>query len=40
MENQPYSFSGGVSYSVAMTALEEIDQGNEVWASAGIILSY
>lgn len=31
---------GGVNYSVALPALEEIGQGNEVWANAGISLSY
>jgi hypothetical protein len=38
--NRIVSVFGGVSYSVAMTALKEIDQGNEVWASAGVTLSY
>ncbi len=31
---------GGVNYSVALPALEEIGQGNEVWANAGISFSY
>jgi hypothetical protein len=26
------SIHGGISYSVALTALQQIDQGNEVWA--------
>jgi hypothetical protein len=34
------SIFGGINYSVAMTALKRIDQGNEIWASAGVILSY
>jgi hypothetical protein len=25
---------------LAMTALKEIDQGNEVWASAGVTFAY
>jgi hypothetical protein len=38
--NRFLSIFGGVNYSVAMTALQEIDQGNEVWASAGVNVSY
>ena len=38
--NQIVSIFGGISYSVAMTALQEISQGNEVWASTGVTLSY
>ena len=38
--NQILSIFGGISYSVAMTALKEINQGNEVWASTGVTLSY
>ncbi|MGC2577338.1 MAG: hypothetical protein WA376_07140 [Terrimicrobiaceae bacterium] len=38
--NQMVSIFGGISYSVAMTALKEINQGNEVWASTGVTLSY
>lgn len=38
--NHIVSIFGGVSYSVAMTALKEIDQGNEVWVNTGITLSY
>ena len=34
------SIYGGISYSVAMTALRQIDQQNEVWASAGMTFSY
>jgi hypothetical protein len=34
------SVHGGISYSVAMTALREIDQGNEVWANVGLTFSY
>lgn len=30
----------GVNYSVALPALEEIGQGNEVWANVGVSLSY
>ena len=38
--NRIVSIFGGINYSVAMTALTEIDQGNEVWASAGVTFSY
>jgi hypothetical protein len=31
---------GGINYSVAMTALKRIDQGNQVWASAGVTFAY
>ena len=34
------SLFAGISYSVAMTALEEIDQGNEVWANVGATFAY
>jgi hypothetical protein len=34
------SVYGGISGSVAMTALRQIEQGNEVWASVGLIFSY
>ena len=34
--NRIVSIFGGINYSVALTALREIDQGNEVWASAGV----
>jgi hypothetical protein len=32
--NRFISIFGGINYSVAMTALKRIDQGNQVWASA------
>ena len=38
--NRIVSIFGGINYSVAMTALREIDQGNEVWASAGVTFTY
>jgi hypothetical protein len=38
--NRYISIFGGINYSVAMTALKEIDQGNEVWASAGVTFTY
>ncbi len=38
--NRFVSFFGAINYSVAMTALKEIDQGNEVWASAGVTFTY
>lgn len=31
---------GGVNYSVALRALEEMGQGNETWVSAGISVAY
>lgn len=34
------SIHGGISYSVALTALQQIDQGNEVWANVGLTFSY
>ena len=34
------SIIGGINYSVAMTALKEIEQGNEVWASVGFTFTY
>jgi hypothetical protein len=34
------SIYGGISYSVALTALQQIDQQNEVWASVGLTFSY
>jgi hypothetical protein len=34
------SIFGAINYSVAMTALKEVDQGNEVWASAGVTFDY
>ena len=38
--NAHVSFFAGVNYSVALRALEEIDQGNEVWINLGVNLSY
>lgn len=38
--NSIVSIFGGINYSVALTALREIDQGNEVWASAGVSFAY
>ena len=38
--NRIVSIFGGINYSVALTALREIDQGNEVWASAGVTFAY
>lgn len=38
--NKTVRVFGGVNYSVALPALEEIGQGNEVWANAGISLAY
>ena len=38
--NRVISIFGGINYSVAMTALKDIDQGNEVWASAGVTFTY
>jgi hypothetical protein len=34
------SIFGGIDYSVAMTALKKIDQGNEVWANGGVTFTY
>ena len=34
--NHFISIFGGINYSVAMTALKRIDQGNQVCASAGV----
>jgi hypothetical protein len=30
----------GVNYSVAMTALQDIDQGNEFWVNAGVSVGF
>ena len=38
--NRFVSIFGAINYSVAMTALKAIDQGNEVWTSAGVSLAY
>lgn len=37
---QNISAFAGVNYSVAMTALSEIDQGNEFWVNVGVSFSY
>jgi hypothetical protein len=34
------SLFGAINYSVALTALRQISQENEVWASCGVTLSY
>jgi hypothetical protein len=34
------SLFGGINYSIALTALRQIGQGNEVWASGGVTFSY
>ena len=38
--NRNISAFAGVNYSVAMTALDEIGQGNEVWANVGVSFTY
>jgi hypothetical protein len=38
--NRFLSIFGSINYSVAMTALRRIDQGNEVWTSVGLTFSY
>ena len=38
--NRIVSIFGGINYSVAMTALEEIDQGNEVRVKSGVTFTY
>ncbi len=38
--NKAVSVFGGVNYSIALAALEDIGQGNEVWANAGVSLTY
>jgi hypothetical protein len=38
--NRFVSLFGGFNYSVALTALRQIGQGNEVWASGGVTFSY
>lgn len=38
--NRVISAYAGVNYSVAMTALREIDQGNVVWANVGVTFAY
>lgn len=38
--NKTISVFAGINYSLAMTALQDIDQGNEVWANAGLSFTY
>lgn len=38
--NKIISVFAGINYSVAMTALQDIDQGNEVWANFGLSFTY
>jgi hypothetical protein len=38
--NEMVSVFGGVNYSIAMEAIEEIGQGNVAWASAGLRLNF
>lgn len=38
--NRILSAFAGINYSVAMTALDDIGQGNEVWANVGVSLTY
>jgi len=38
--NRVVSVFAGVNYSVAMTAMNEIDQGNVVWANVGVTFAY
>jgi hypothetical protein len=38
--NQFVTIFAGINYSVALTALHQIEQGNEVWASGGLMFSY
>jgi hypothetical protein len=38
--NRIIDIFAGVNYSVAMTALRDIEQGNEVWANVGVTFSY
>ncbi len=38
--NRIISAFAGINYSIAMTALREIDQGNEVWANVGVSFTY
>lgn len=38
--NKIISVFAGINYSVAMTALQDIDQGNEVWANVGLNFTY
>jgi hypothetical protein len=38
--NRFVSLFGGINYSVALTALQQIEQENEIWASGGVMFSY
>ena len=38
--NKFVSIFAGINYSVALTALQEIEQGNEVWVSGGVTFTY
>ena len=38
--SQFVSIFGGINYSVALTALQRIEQENEIWATCGLMLSY
>ena len=38
--NRFVSIFGGINYSVALTALQQIEQENEIWASGGVMFSY
>ncbi|HEY5742231.1 MAG TPA: hypothetical protein VIS99_06795, partial [Terrimicrobiaceae bacterium] len=38
--NRFVSIHGGINYSVALTALEKIDEGNVLWASTGVRFTY
>ncbi len=38
--NRVISAFAGINYSIAMTALRDIDQGNEVWANVGVSFTY
>ena len=38
--NKIISAFAGINYSLALTALQDIDQGNEVWANVGLSFTY
>jgi hypothetical protein len=38
--NKIISAFAGINYSLAMTALQDIDQGNEVWFNIGLSFTY
>jgi len=38
--NKIISAFAGINYSLAMTALQDIDQGNEVWVNVGLSFTY